>query len=35
LDIGGNRLIEIDVDNMTRVIDGTDQLAAVREAIGL
>ena len=35
LDIGGNKIIEIDVDNMTRVIDGTDQLAAIREAIGL
>lgn len=35
LDIGGNRIIEVDIDNMTRVIDGNDQMAEIREAIGL
>ncbi len=35
LDIGGSRIIEIDINNMTRVIDGVDQMAEIREAIGL
>lgn len=35
LEIGDKKIIEIDIDNMTRVIDGTDQLAEVRNAIGL
>lgn len=35
LQIDNATLIEIDVDNMTRVIDGNDQLQAVRDAIGM
>ena len=35
LEIGGETVHEIDVENMTRVIDGTDQLAARRQALGL
>lgn len=35
LEIDGSAVVEIDVDNMTRVINGTDQLAAIRTAIGL
>lgn len=35
LEIGGRKLIEIDVDNMTRVIDGVDKLAEVRAALGI
>ncbi len=35
LEIGGKQIVEIDIDNMTRVIDGKDQLAEVRAAIGL
>ena len=35
LEIGGKRLIEIDIDNMTRVIDGVDKLAEVRAALGI
>lgn len=35
LEIGGSAVIEIDIDNMKRVIDGADQLAAIRAAIGL
>lgn len=33
--IGGRVVTEIDALNMTRVIDGVDQLAAIRQAIGL
>ena len=35
LEIGGKKLVEIDVDNMTRVIDGVDKLAEVRAALGI
>ena len=35
LTIGGQEMIEIDVENMIRKIKGTDQLAAQREALGL
>ncbi|KAA5606834.1 phage major tail tube protein [Roseospira marina] len=33
--IAGAALVEIDVLNMVRMIDGTDQLAALRDAIGM
>jgi P2 family phage contractile tail tube protein len=32
--IDGEDVIEIDVDNMKRIIGGVDQLAAIRQAIG-
>jgi uncharacterized protein len=35
LEIDGSAVIEVDVDNMTRVINGVDQLSAIRTAIGL
>jgi hypothetical protein len=35
LTIGGTDLVEVDVENMVRVIDGVDQLAPMRDAIGL
>ncbi len=35
LEIDGKTLIEIDVDNMTRVIDGVDKLAEIRDALGI
>ena len=35
LAIGDTTLVEIDIDNMTRMIDGNDQLAAVRGALGI
>jgi len=35
LSIGGEDLIEVDVDNMRRVIGGVDELASIRAAIGL
>jgi len=35
LEIDGEALHEIDVDNMVRTINGTDQLAAQRTALGL
>lgn len=35
LEIDGKSVVEIDVDNMKRIINGTDQLAAMRTAIGL
>lgn len=35
LTINGNELVEIDIENMIRKINGTDQLAAQREALGL
>lgn len=34
-DSDGATLIEIDVPNMTEIIDGTDRLAQIREAIGV
>lgn len=33
LEMNGVSLIEIDVDNMKRIINGVDQLAAIRDAI--
>jgi phage tail tube protein FII len=33
--MGDEELIEIDVENMRRVIHGVDQLAPLRRAIGL
>jgi P2 family phage contractile tail tube protein len=35
LSIGGSVLHEIDVENMTRIISGVDQLASIRTAIGI
>lgn len=35
LELNGTELVEIDVENGTRVIGGTDQLAALRKAMGL
>ena len=35
LSIGGTDLVEVDVENMVRIIDGTDQLAPMRDAIGV
>ena len=35
LTIGGEELVEVDVPNMVRIINGEDQLAAMRDAIGL
>lgn len=35
LSIGGTVLIEVDSDNFTRVINGVDQLAAMRSALGM
>ena len=35
LEIGGEELIEIDVENMVRRVDGVDQLEAQRAALGL
>lgn len=35
LEIDGKSLIEIDIDNMTRVIDGVDKLAEIRNALGI
>lgn len=35
LDIGGRALVEVDVLNMIRKIDGTDQLAELRGALGI
>lgn len=33
--IGGTAVIEIDAVNMKRIINGTDQLAAIRRALGM
>ena len=33
LTVNGRVLIEVDIPNMTRIIDGTDQLDAVRQAL--
>jgi len=35
LTIGGSVVHEIDVENMTRIINGADQLASIRSAIGI
>jgi uncharacterized protein len=35
LEIDGEKLIEIDIDNMTRVIGGQDKLVDVRKALGI
>jgi len=35
LEIDGEKLIEIDIDNMTRVIGGVDKMAEIRNAIGI
>lgn len=35
LSIAGENLIEIDVENMKRIINGNDQLASVRNAMGI
>lgn len=35
LEMDGEKLIEIDIDNMTRVIGGQDKLAEVRKALGI
>ncbi len=35
LEMDGETLIEIDVDNMTRIINGQDKLAEIRKAIGI
>ncbi len=35
LEIGNNKVVEVDIDNMTRVIDGTDQMAEIRAALGI
>lgn len=35
LEMDGESLIEVDIDNMTRVIAGEDKMAAVRDALGL
>lgn len=34
LEVGGRVVHEIDIENMTRIIDGVDQMAATRAAIG-
>jgi uncharacterized protein len=35
IDQGGSTLMEIDVENMVAIIDGRDQLAATRAALGI
>ena len=35
LELGGETIHDIDVDNMVRIVDGTDQLAAQRQALGI
>ncbi len=35
LEIDGQQLIEIDIDNMTRKIGGQDKLVDVRKALGI
>ena len=35
LEIDGEQLIEIDIDNMTRIIGGVDKLTEIRDAIGI
>ena len=33
--VGGREIYEIDVENMIRKVDGVDQLAAIRDAMGM
>jgi phage tail tube protein FII len=33
--IANEDLIEIDIENMKRIVNGTDQLASLREAMGV
>lgn len=35
LELDGETIHDIDVDNMVRIVDGTDQLAAQRQALGI
>ncbi len=35
LEINGRKLIEVDVDNMTRVVDGVDKMVDIRSALGI
>jgi len=35
LEIGGNKVVEVDVANMTRVINGIDQMSEIRAALGI
>ncbi len=35
LNINGNDVIEIDAENMIRIIGGEDQMASIRQAIGI
>lgn len=35
LEVAGNTVHEIDVENMTRVINGADQLSSIRAAMGI
>jgi phage tail tube protein FII len=35
LEVGGQAVIDIDAERMIRVVGGTDQMAALRGAIGL
>ena len=35
LEVAGATVHEVDVENMTRVINGADQLASIRNAIGI
>jgi phage tail tube protein FII len=35
LEIASETLIEIDVENMKRIINGTDQLESLRTAMGI
>lgn len=35
LELDGQTLHEIDVENMTRIVNGVDQLAAMRQALGV
>lgn len=35
LEIDGDEVVNIDVENMTRIINGDDQMASIRDAIGI
>ena len=35
LEIDGEQLIEVDIDNMTRIIGGVDKMVEIRDAIGI
>ena len=35
LEIDGEQLIEVDIDNMTRIIGGVDKMTEIRDAIGI